>query len=83
MDKQREIRKLLAENGDMTLGQIVDRVPFGYYCNASKHVGDICSRMVKTKLILRVKKGVFRLNGKFVGGEQQGCNFNENQTSLF
>jgi hypothetical protein len=35
-----------------------------YYCNASKHVGDILSRMVKNNLLIRVKNETFKIGSQ-------------------
>ncbi len=72
MDKQREIRKLLAKNKEMTLDQIGEQVPFGYYCNGSKHLGAILSRMVKSRQVIRIKPGVFRINPDYQGPKRPG-----------
>lgn len=59
MNKQDEILKYLRTVPQATLSEIYDNVPFGYYCNELKHLGEILSRMVKKGIIVRVKKGVF------------------------
>ncbi len=44
-----------------TLDEITKAVPINYYCNAKFHIGNILSRMVKAKIIVRVKKGTYAL----------------------
>ena len=43
-----------------TLEEIYENVPFGYYHNWRKHLGAMMSRMVKSKKVTRVKRGVFK-----------------------
>lgn len=83
MDKQLEIRRLLAKNGEMTLDQITDQVPFDYYWNAKFYVGQILSRMVKGGQVIRIKPGVFRLNEKYTGNSLKDRHLAENQIKLF
>lgn len=42
-----------------TLEEIYENVPFGYYHNWRKHLGAMMSRMVKSKKVRRVNRGVF------------------------
>jgi len=58
--KQFEVEKYLAKVPQATLEEIYQNVPFGYYHNGHKHLGEILSRMVKSGKIARVKKGVYR-----------------------
>jgi hypothetical protein len=60
MNKQQEISNYLAKVKVATLEQIYDNISFGYYHNGHKYLGEILSRMVKTKKIERIKKGLFR-----------------------
>jgi hypothetical protein len=60
MNKQQIISNYLAKVKIATLEQIYENVPFGYYHNGHKHLGEILSRMVKSKKIERIQKGVFR-----------------------
>lgn len=86
MDKQKEILKYLATVEKATLSEIYDAVPFGYYCNGHKHLGDMLARMVKSRKIERVKKGVFkRLSPEDYQQKykSQISIFNENQMELF
>lgn len=61
--KQKEIVKLFSNdrNKILTQGEISHSVPFGYYANGSKYVGEILSRMVKRNMLVRIKPGHFRL----------------------
>lgn len=79
-DKQFEIEKFLSKVPQATTEEIYNAVPFGYYCNGHKHLGEILSRMVKSNKIARVKKGVFR----YVGASEFIKNMdNKAQTNLF
>lgn len=49
-----------------------------HYCNGEKHVGETLSRMVKSGLLVRVKKGVFK-----TGPGKGFMNININQKDLF
>ena len=60
MTKQQHIQKYLIKVQSATLAEIYDHVPFGYYANGHKHLGEVLSRMVKNGMIERVQKGVFR-----------------------
>lgn len=60
-DKRKELLNL-ARQGQFTKKQAVEIVGGSYYCNASFHVGNILSRMVKAGMLRRVKNGVFELN---------------------
>ncbi len=59
--KQGAIMLALQERGMLTLAEAVELVGKDIYCNASNHVGNILSRMVARKLIVREKPGVFKL----------------------
>lgn len=61
MDKKLEVIKYLKTVEQASLQDIYDHMPFSYYCNGNKHMGDILSRMVKGGRLVRVKKGVFKL----------------------
>ena len=64
MDKQLEVLKYLQTVDTATIEDIYQNIPFGYYCNANKHLGALLSRMVAKNKIIRVKKGVFRTVSK-------------------
>lgn len=86
MDKQKEILKYLATVEKATLSDIYDAVPFGYYYNGHKHLGDMLARMVNSRKIERVKKGVFkRLSPEYYQQKykSQVSIFDKNQTQLF
>jgi predicted transcriptional regulator of viral defense system len=60
MNKQLEIQRYLLKVEQATKAEILENVPFGYYHNGMKHLGDILTRMVQNGLLERVKKGVYR-----------------------
>lgn len=49
-----------SNDNKITKKQACELIPF--YYNTAKHVGDILSRMVKNKMLIRVKNGSFELN---------------------
>ncbi|CDS93422.1 hypothetical protein BN1088_1431498 [Sphingobacterium sp. PM2-P1-29] len=49
-----------SNDNKITKKQACELIPF--YHNTAKHVGDILSRMVKNKMLIRVKNGSFELN---------------------
>ena len=49
-----------SNDNKITKQQACELIPF--YHNTAKHVGDILSRMVKNKMLIRVKNGSFELN---------------------
>jgi hypothetical protein len=61
--KQREVLAFLRTVEQATLEQIYQAVSFSYYCNYEKHLGSLCSRLVKSGHITRVKPGTFKLGG--------------------
>lgn len=61
---QSSIIRYLKDAKEASLQEIYDNVNFGYYHNGNKHLGDVLSRMVKSGMIERVKKGTFRLRTK-------------------
>lgn len=59
---QKEIIDFARNNGnEITKKQAVDLIGGAYYCNASKHVGDVLSRMVKANFLIRIKPGEFKV----------------------
>jgi hypothetical protein len=82
MKKQLEVQRYLATVPLATLDEIYANVSFSYYCNEKKHLGALLSRLVKSKKIERVKKGVFKYveSSKYIGKfKQEGIG----QTKLF
>jgi hypothetical protein len=59
--KQNLIKSYLQKVDKATLAEIMDNMPFNYHHNNHKHLGNILSNMVKKEMIIRIKKGVFRL----------------------
>lgn len=61
-DKQAAIVKFAISNGNtVTKKQAVELLERYYYSNAGHYVGEILSRLVKSKCLKRVKPGVFEL----------------------
>ena len=62
-EKQKQILEFAFKNENkITKTEAFELIGGCYYCNASKHVGDVLSRMVKSKLLNRVKNGSFEIN---------------------
>jgi len=59
--KQNAVIRFLRENHELTLNQAVDLIGKDVYANARFHVGNVLSNMVKRKMIIRVKPGLFAL----------------------
>ena len=62
MNRQKEILKYLQSVEFASLTEIYNNVSFSYYHNYKKHLGSLLSRMVKTGMIERIKKGTFAIN---------------------
>ena len=62
-EKQKQIiAKANEQGGQITKADAVTLIGGTYYCNGDKHTGDVLSRMVKRKILIRIKPGVFRVN---------------------
>ncbi len=84
MNKQLEILKFVHKNGRTTKQEIMDRMPWGYYCNGPKHFGDMISRMVKNGMLIRVKRGTYEYNeNRTVSNGPSKIEKDKNQTELF
>lgn len=75
--EQRVIFDFVQSKGQATKSEICE-VADGYYCNGNKHVGDRLTRMVKARLLVRIKKGVYACWDCKTGKPE-----NESQTELF
>lgn len=62
-DKQLVVAQYLNGKGEVKKAKIMEdlHVDYWYYLNASKHFGEILSRMVKGGILRRVKPGVYTL----------------------
>lgn len=69
-----------ANGGDLTKKQVVEQYGHEYYANGAFHIGNILSRMVNSGMLIRVKRGVFKL-GK--GKKSKPSTIAEGQTELF
>lgn len=69
-------------NGDkskeLTKKEIIEGAGLFYYHNGDKHAGDVLSRMCKSGLLVRIKRGVFKLGG----AKKRITITNPNQTTL-
>ena len=59
--KRRVILDMARKSETITKKQVVKALGYTYYANASKHLGDILSRMVNSGLLHRLKPGIFKL----------------------
>ena len=64
MNKQKEILRYLITVESATIADIVSNMPFGYFHNSNKYIGEIMSRMVKNGSVERVSRGVFKIKHK-------------------
>lgn len=79
-DKQKQVFEYVRKNGKITNDQADKLIGGTYYYNSRKYVGEILSRMVKSRLLKRVKKGTY------VIGERTNPKPNltpDNQLNLF
>jgi hypothetical protein len=76
--KQYEILGFVRSRGQAKKKEIVEEFD-NYYCNGSKHIGDILTRMVNNGLLERPKKGVYQLRVKPLSTVES----DPNQLSLF
>lgn len=87
MDKQLEILKFVKSKGIATKDEIINAMPWGYYCNGRKHFGDMIGRMIKNKQLRRVKNGVYEyvsdLGIKYHKVKNITIDVDENQIELF
>lgn len=63
-EKQKLIIQYLQKVGEATTIEIMDNIPFECHNNNLKRIDSILNRMVKDKLIMRIKKGSFRIFNK-------------------
>jgi len=66
MNRQNQIKNCFKSDFDKVLSkkQIKEISGISYYCNTDKHLGQILTRMVRNKTLLRIKKGFYMLNKK-------------------
>lgn len=63
---------------------IVEKFKSLYYCNSSKHIGDILSRLVNSGQVIRVKNGWYQFSNFHSCKNRQSVILeNPNQKSLF
>lgn len=56
--KQKAILTFLHKSGEITFIQVRELVD-DYYCNGQKHTSQLLSRMVKSGMLIRKRKGVY------------------------
>lgn len=78
--KQRTILKHLQDNRQISKKEAVELLKHYYYYNASKHVGDILTRMVRKGILKRVRRGVYERGNGMKKTKQIN---NPNQLKLF
>lgn len=62
--KQKAVIEHCHVSGKITLEAAVELIGRNIYCNAVKHVGATLSTMVKRRLLVRIRPGVFVLPNK-------------------
>lgn len=73
----------IGEN-QVTSKEIVQEFGGRYHCNAAHHIGAAMSRAVNAGKIIRIKKGVFKVNFNYTGRSvKKDYGSNENQGNLF
>lgn len=61
---QSKILNFMNNEKEYSLEEIMKGIGYSLYCNSNKHFGVILSRMVKKGILIRVKKGVFKIKPK-------------------
>lgn len=79
--KQGLIVAFMRGKESVTKKEITEKYGFWYYTNEAFHIGALLSNMVKRGILIRIKKGVFKI-GKNSGNTDLSLN-NPNQTDLF
>lgn len=64
--KQNEVLKYLRTVESANITEIYNNVSFGYYASQNKNLGKLLSGMVKNGMIIRIKKGYFKLNTEHI-----------------
>jgi len=83
MNRQAEILETFPDKETiLSKKEIIERGQIRYYYNTEKHVGHTLSRMVKNQLLVRIKKGYYKL-GKSTPKHGRPVQKIENQTELF
>ncbi len=83
MDKRHEVLKYLQTVESATVANVYQNVPFGYYHNGHKYIGEILSRMVKHGMVERVKKGTYKFIRSTKPNQRRYTIENSNQIKLF
>lgn len=79
--EQKRILQIVHEYGkDCPKKHLVEKLGGEYYANGEKHVGDRISRMVKSKMLVRVKPGLYRVG---TGTKYKPATIDEGQRRLF
>lgn len=61
MNKQNEILKVIYGKDSMTKKEIVKAVPFSYWNNTEKYIGEILTRMVRSGKLERIGRGIYKV----------------------
>jgi hypothetical protein len=79
--KQKEIVKYLTDHETIDFATVRSLID-DYYHNGAKHTSDVMARMIKQRMIIRVKKGVYALNKTYSHGNVAKAYNNPNQLSI-
>jgi len=69
MSNKDKILKYLSSVESATLEDICENIDATYFLNAKKYIGEICSRMVNSRRLIRPKKGTYKINPSY----RKGC----------
>ena len=63
--KQKQILEFALKNENrITKNQAIDLIGHYYFLNSQKYVGEVLSRMVKSKMLKRIKNGLFEISNE-------------------
>ena len=83
-ENQRQLLRFAKGNGgEISKKEAVAVIGKNYYCNSDKHTGEVLCRMVKTRLLVRVKVGLYRVNSVQVYTNTENTKQDTCQISLF
>lgn len=65
-DQRAQILELIRTCGTSTIttAEAIQHAGGAYYCNASFHIGQILTRLVKNGQLVRVNRGIYAINTK-------------------
>ena len=84
-ERQRQIIKFIREheNDEVKLSEIIEKFNHWYYHNSRKHISDIMYRMVKSKKLIKPKRGYYKLNDEPVWTTPEDKEVDPDQLNMF